>query len=191
MAENEEVTVNAQTSTGLILAGGLILFGLVAALAQMRGFRRLNATAILPSDDRSYFRKRYLRRFLTGCILVVIGGMIGGAYLSGMEQRVEALKPDPNAQVEVPKLDPENKHFVQFWGGFWIAVVALVFAVVGLAFTDALATRRYAMLQYRTIREDHEVKLRRDLAVYVAGKQAGNRSGRMGQRANDGNAPLE
>ena len=191
MAENEEITVNAQTTTGSILAGGLILFGFVAALAQLRGFRRLNATAILPNDDRSYFRKRYLRRLLTCCILVAIGGMIGGAYLSGMEQRVEGLKPDPNAPVEMPKLDPENKQFVQFWGGFWIAVVALVFAVVGLAFADALATRRYAMLQYRTIREDHEVKLRRDLAVYVAGKQAGIRSGRMGQRANDGNEPLE
>ena len=174
--------MNKELITGTLLAGGLLLFGLVTALYQLRGLRRLNNTAILPSDDRTYFRSRYRRRGLTGLLIVLIGGMIGGAYLSGMEQRVEALKP---AEEVAPKLEGENQKFVQFWGAFWIVVVALVFTVVGLAFTDALATRRYAMLQYRTIREDHEVKLRRDLAVYVAQKQAGQRDGRMGNRAKD------
>lgn len=176
--------MNSQTTTGLILAGGLIAFGLFAAGLQVRGSRRLIAKAIVPSDERAYFRKRYRRRFLTGIIMVVIGTMIGGAYLSGMERRVDALKADPNAPAEAPKLEGENKEFVQFWSGFWIVVVALVFTVVGLAFTDAIATRRYAMKQFGIIKEDHEAKLRRDLAVYVAQKQAGTRAGRMGHRAN-------
>jgi hypothetical protein len=174
--------VNPELLTGVILAGGLLLFGVATLVYQVRGLKRLKATAILPSDERSYFRSRYRRRGLTAILILVIGGMIGGAYLSGMEKRVEALKP---AEAEAPKLEGENKQFVQFWGAFWVVVVVLVFAVVGLAFTDALATRRYAMLQYRTIREDHEVKLRRDLAVYVAQKQAGQRAGRMGNRTND------
>jgi hypothetical protein len=188
LAEKKEVTqgqaLNTQTITGLILAGGLILFGLFAAALQLRGYRRLKATAILPSDERSYFRKRYIRRFLTGSLLVVIGGMIAGAYLSGMEQKVDALKADPNAPAEQRKLEGENKEIVQFWGGYWIVVIVLVFTVVGLAFADAIATRRYAMQRFRSLKEDHEVKLRRDLAVYVAGKQAGNRAGRMSHRPN-------
>ena len=41
-----------------------------------------------------------------------------------------------------------------------------MFALVALARTDAWATRRYWLAQYRHIKEEHQDKLRRDLAVY-------------------------
>ena len=60
----------------------------------------------------------------------------------------------------------DQKMFVRLWAFYWVVVMVLVFAVLLLAFRDAWATRRYALGQFAHIREEHEQKLRRDLAVY-------------------------
>jgi uncharacterized membrane protein YgcG len=120
----------------------------------------------------------------TGILLVLIGSLIGGAYLSGLEPRVDGLIQNPEgAEKDQQKreMTPEEKQLVRVWGGFWIFVLVLVFVVIGFAFADALATRRYALQQFQLIREDHQAKLRRDLAVYRAQKEA-NRGGRAGNR---------
>ena len=53
-----------------------------------------------------------------------------------------------------------------------------MFALVGLALVDALATRRYWLTLYRQIKDDHQAKLRRDLAVYRQQKEQ-TRGGRI------------
>lgn len=171
--------------SGLALAGLLVLLGTVTGLFQLRGLRLLHARQHVPSDEYGYLRARHRRRLLTGVLLAVVGGMIGGAYLAGMEERVDELgekKPVADPDAPKPQLTDDQKALLRFWGGYWIVVVILVFVILGLALADALATRRYAMGQYHIIREDHEAKLRRDLAVYRQQKQAGARGGRLGGR---------
>ena len=175
--------MNSAAQLGLILSAGLVAFGLVTFVFQYRGLARLRATKIFPSDERTYYRRRYLRRIITGFLIATIGGMIAGAYLSGMEGRADALG-EGGGQVapeDKKPMDEGDKRFVRFWGGYWIAVVVQVFLVMVLALVDVLATRRFALQQYQTIREDHETKLRRDLALYVQQKQV-SRGGRFGNR---------
>lgn len=175
--------MNPEARSGLLLAAGLVLLGAVTGWFQVRGLRRLRARTHVPSDEFGYLRGRYRRRLLTGVLLAIAGGMIGGAYLAGMEAKVEELgekQPAAEPDAPKPKLTPDQKALLRFWGAYWIGVVLLVFAILGLALADALATRRYAMGQYRVIREDHETKLRRDLAVYKQQKQSGVRGGRLG-----------
>ena len=176
--------MNPESRSGLILAAVLVLLGAVTGWFQLRGLRQLRGRTHVPSDEFAYLRSRHRRRLLTGVLLAVVGGMIGGAYLAGMEAKVDELgekKPaaaDPDAPK--PKLTADDKALLRFWGGYWIVVVILVFVILGLALTDALSTRRYALGQYHIIREDHQAKLRRDLAVYKQQKQSGVRGGRLG-----------
>ena len=176
--------MNPESRSGLILAAVLVLLGAVTGWFQLRGLRQLRGRTHVPSDEFAYLRSRHRRRLLTGVLLAVVGGMIGGAYLAGMEAKVDELgekKPaaaDPDAPK--PKLTADDKALLRFWGGYWIVVVILVFVILGLALTDALSTRRSALGQYHIIREDHQAKLRRDLAVYKQQKQSGVRGGRLG-----------
>lgn len=172
-----------------LLAVGLLLFGGCTVWFQVRGMKALRARTHVPSDELGYLRGRHRRRLITGSLLALIGGLIAGAYLSGLEPQIDALKPppppaagdDPDAEpVNQPKeMTPEQKRLVKTWVGYWVGVLVLVFAVLGFAFADAMATRRYAVQQYRILKEDHEAKLRRDLAVYKAQRDA-SRGGRGG-----------
>jgi hypothetical protein len=166
-----------------LLAAGLIAFGGCTVWLQVRGMRVLRARTHVPSDELGYLRGRHRRRLITGSLLALIGGMIAGAYLSGLEPQIDAIKPPPAdpdrpaGKGDPPEMTPEQKRLVKTWVAYWVGVLVLVFAVLGFAFADTMATRRYALQQYRILKEDHEAKLRRDLAVYKAQKDA-SRGGR-------------
>ena len=174
--------MNDAAAVALVLAAGLILLGAATGYVQVRGLRALAARKHVPSDEQAYFRNRYRRRLLTGAVLVALGGLIGGTYLSGMERRADQLG-EPRQQADAdptdkPKMTDAEKRFLRFWTAYWAVVLVLVFALVGLALVDALATRRYWLTLYRQIKDDHQAKLRRDLAVYRQHKEQ-TRGGRI------------
>lgn len=171
--------MTATTAVAYTLAAGLVAFGLLSGWYQFRGRAALHDRTHVPSDELAYLRGRYRRRLVTGVLLAVIGGLIAGAFLSGLEPQVDApiASAEANDADPPPELTPEQKSLVKVWGGYWSVVVVLVLVVFGFAFADAMSTRRYALQQYRIIREDHEAKLRRDLAVYKA-QQDSRRNGR-------------
>lgn len=171
------------------LATGLVVFGLLTAWFQFRGMAALRARTHVPSDELAYLRGRHRRRLVTAVLLTLTGVLIAGAYLSGLELSIDRLitapPADPSADPDQQReMTPEQKALVRVWGGYWMAVVGLVFVVLGFAFADMMATRRYALQQYKIIREDHEAKLRRDLAMHKA-QQASRRNGRGGGSTDD------
>lgn len=161
--------MNPSTAAAAV-AVPLVLLGLVSGVFQVRGMRRLKARTHVPSDEFGYLRNRHRRRLLAAGVMVVIGGLIGGAYLSGMEGRADALgQPDPAApRDEAGKriIPAADRQFVRAWGVYWIGVIVLTFSLLGIALVDAWATRRYWLGLYRQMKDDHQAKLRRDLAVY-------------------------
>ena len=178
--------MNDAMTLALLLAIGLILLGLLTGGVQVRGLRRLAERKHVPSDEYAFLRSRYRRRLLTGIVLVAIGGLIGGAYLSGLEKQADALgAPREVAEnAEKPPMNEDQKQLVRVWVVYWAGVLVLVFVLIGLAVMDSLASRRYWLEQYRQLREDHQTKLRRDLAVHrQQWEQA--RAGRLGNRLSD------
>lgn len=158
-------------AVGLILAAGLILVGALTALRQQRALGAIADEPFLPDEDRRYRRGQARRRMATSGLLVVIGGMIAGYYLSGMDARMDAIPernkigappqegaPDPRAEAD--------KQFTKLVGFYWIGVLGLVFVAVCLAVFDFWATRKYWMARYKELKADHDAKLQRDLAVY-------------------------
>lgn len=177
--------MNTTIAVAFTLATGLMVFGLATVWFQFRGIAALRARTHVPSDELAYLRGRHRRRLITGGLIALIGGLIAGAYLFGLEPGIDALIAQPE-QTDPPvdpeqkrEMTPEQKRLVKVWSGYWTGVIALVFVVLGFAFADAMATRRYAIQQYRLIREDHENRLRRDLAVHKAQHDA-RRTGRGG-----------
>lgn len=170
---------------GIVIAAALVAIGTVTAWFQFRGLRRLYARTHVPSDEFAYLRGRHRRRLVTNVLLAVVGLLVGGAFVSGLEPNIDTLtqkdpdRPaDPDAKRE---MTPEQKTLVKTWAWYWVMVVVLVFVVLCFAMADAWATRRYALQQFAVIREEHQTKLRRDLAVFRAQKDA-NRGGRGGNR---------
>ena len=181
-------------AVGLLLASVLLALGVGSGLRQRRTLRRLRVEKYLPSDERTYLRRQAWRRSLTAVVLVAIGGMIAGAYLSGMEARANGIadrrkradaQPDPAADpgrpadaIDRPPPSDDDKQFVKVYGTYWIAILVLLFGAVCLAVFDFWATRWYFMAQYRRIKADHESKLRRDLAVHRHTKDNDRMGGR-------------
>jgi hypothetical protein len=179
---------------GLTLAVALMVLGLGTGHRQYRTARRLREERFLPSDDRAYLRGQVVRRSLVAVVLVLIGGMIAGYYLSGMDARADRIADrkknvipadDPGRPADPNPADDADREFAKFLGAYWIGILALVFVVACLAVLDFWATRRYWMAQYRQIREDHETKLRRDLAVYRQQKDNARLGGRGRPRKAD------
>ena len=156
---------------GLILAASLILVGAVAAARQRHAMRVLIDEPFLADEDRHYRYGQALRRMVTSVVLVVMGAMIGGYYLSGMDERMNNI-PDRNrvgAPPQEGEPDPQaeaDKQFTKLVGFYWIGVMALVFVACCLAVFDFWATRKYWMARYKELKADHDAKLQRDLAVY-------------------------
>jgi hypothetical protein len=156
-------------AAGLSLATFLIVVGAVVAIRQRRALRALAEEPFIADEDRSYRRGQAKRRIVTFGLLIVIGGMIGGHYLSGMDARLDAIpeRPKPGGPEGDPDPQAESdKQFTKFVGFYWIGIMGLVFVVGCLAVLDFWATRKYWMARYKELKADHEAKLQRDLAVY-------------------------
>jgi len=172
------------TLFALALGLGIVALGVATAGTQLRGLRRLRARTHVPSDELRYLRGKHRRRLVTAAVFTVIGGMVVGAYTSGMEEVAEAMgQPRP---ADAPPMTDAEREFVRFWGLYWGSVAVLVLALVGLGCADAVANRIYWMGIYRELREEHKAKLRRDLAVYRQHKDQ-NRAGpgRLGPVGDD------
>ena len=177
-------------AVGLVLAFLLMALGVGTAYRQMTTRRRLREERFLPSDERSYLRGQVRRRIVVGVALLAIGGLIAGYYLSGMDARMDEIKDrrknllpaDDGGRPD--EVDPADKQFAKFVISYWIGILCLVFVIACAAILDFWATRKYWMAQYRIIKEDHEAKLRRDLAVYRQAKD-NDRMGGLGKKPDD------
>ena len=184
--------MNQPMTLALALGFGLGLLGGLTAYLQYRGLRHLASRSHVPSDEYAYLKSRHRRRLLTGCLLCIIGALLAGAYLSGLETKADELgeaRPAP-ADGEKPKMTDEQKQLFRIWAIYWIAVIGLVFTILILALIDAVSTRRYWLAQYRNIQEEHNTRLRRDLAVYRQQKEQ-SRTGRIGPHRSDDDLEAE
>jgi hypothetical protein len=148
------------------MAAAFCLSALLAGIAivslryQLRTWRRLR-TESLASDDRKYLRGVCQRRTINGVLLLVLAGMLAGAYLSGGQQELNRI-----AGLPIEDRTAEDRDFTKSWAIYWIVFLVVLFAVIVLAVADYTATSLYARQQLRRIRDEQRTLLERDLAVY-------------------------
>jgi hypothetical protein len=167
-------SVNDATRIAILLFAPLAAIGLYAGLVQWRGLKELRARAHVPSDEFAYLRNRHRRRLLVAGLILTISALICTAYLSGLEAKADALA-EPAA--DVPRdadgkriMSEDDRNLARVWGFYWLGIIVLVFMLIAVAIVDVVAGRRYWAAVYRQLKDDHDVKLRRDLEVYRQAK---------------------
>jgi hypothetical protein len=175
--------VTSEYLTALILAGGLALFACFSLWRQYRKWRALRSETHIASDDRRFRIRQIRRRSFCGVLILTAASLLGGSFLLGIEKRAhdlgeqraalreQARAENPENPAEIPPMNDEEKDFVRFYSGVWIAQFGLWFLIIATAIVDFWATRRYAFEQYRQISDDHNARLRRDLALYRQNQQ--------------------
>jgi hypothetical protein len=132
---------------------------------QFRSLAWLKTDAELSDEDRRYFRKQAIRR-LIGCgLLVAIGLMISGYYISGLDEwatkmgeRVAAKDGPP------PAADPDAQRTKNLFAGYLIVVLLLLLALVIVAALDYWAIRGYGARHLKQIQSDRKAMLEHELA---------------------------
>src|SRR5262245_33267687 len=107
----------------------LIAVGVAAYFArqQVATLRGLNRIENLSPEDRAYFRWQAWRRLFGCCLLLTIGLMIAGAYLSGLVARIDELGAAREAARGAGRpLDPEQKWDVQLFWAFVMTVLVML-----------------------------------------------------------------
>ena len=164
----------------------VVTLGIAAVFGrqQMRTLRWLRTNEDLSEEDRSYFRKQAIRR-LFGCgLLVAIGLMIAGYYVSGLDDWVTMMgkRADAKAGERVaeegvpPKEDPELQRTKHFFAIYLIVVLLLLLALVIVAGMDYWAIRQYGVRHLKQIQSDRKAMLEQELAELR--KARGYRNGR-------------
>jgi hypothetical protein len=149
----------------ILLSVLLVAIAVVSLRYQLRTWRRLRSGESIPSDDRRYLRGLLQRRTINALLMLILAGMLAGAYVSGGLGELERIgglaEQDPPA-----KPTDEDKEIVKSWVFYWGGVLGLLFFVLMIAMADYLATALYGRQQLRRIRAEQSTLLERDLAVY-------------------------
>jgi hypothetical protein len=144
----------------LLLSAGVAAIAVVSLRAQFRNWRRLRSES-LASDDRRYLRGICQRRALNSILLLLLAGLLAGAFFSGGLQQLGDLAGKKQAD-----LTDEDKEAFRGLVYYWIGILGLLFVVMLIAIADYASTSLYGREQYRRIQKEQRELLERDLAVY-------------------------
>ena len=160
MNEQGELVAMSVLAVLIVLVGGYYLF------TAIRTLRRTSPRFEMLPDERQFLRRQACRRLINSVLMLVLAGLLIGAYTMGMPKRLVEINDErENKMVDgvKPPLTKEQKTFVWFFGGSVIAFLSLLFVIVMLAGLDLMATRRYALLALRKIQTDRRAMIERQL----------------------------
>lgn len=113
-------------------------------------------------EEHAHFRGRMMRRLMGVVLLLVLavqlGGLFGRNILGDLDRLVEK---GPAAKAEGRKLTPEEDAFVRFAMSYVAGMALVLFALLGVAFWDVLAIRRWGTTQMRRLRADRQSLMER------------------------------
>jgi hypothetical protein len=142
----------------IALLGGL---GGYFAWKQLQTLRNQGGNENLPAEDRRYFRRQAWRR-LVGCgLMLLLLGLFGGTFF--FEGKVDQLQKAKQEQGVNSELKPDEKVLMKFYGGYYIAILLLVLGLVGTAFVDLVAIRRYGQRHFRKLQADRRAMIERQI----------------------------
>ena len=152
---------------GAVLVAALLFLSLYYGWRQVVALRRLRANPDLPAEERRYQHRQAVGRLVNSVLLLVLAALLTGimAYLETPTQQLVQQHDEAVARGEAPpQLTPEQLRMVRVWGGWWVALLVVLFAVVVLAALDLLAIRRWGLRQFRKLQADRRAMIERQAA---------------------------
>lgn len=160
---------SAQATLAYLIAAVLVGLSLYSGRQQWRTLRRLRSAEVIEATERRFLRTQAGLRSGCAVLMLVLAGLVAGAYASGLEERATELGRDLQAQRargEAVVVTPEQQQFRKFYGGYWIAVLLVLLGVVVLAGSDIVAIRRHGRRQLRQLDDDRQEMIRQQVAVF-------------------------
>jgi hypothetical protein len=159
-----------ETNAMIALVATLLLVAGYYARVQIRTLRRTTPAFEMLPDERRFLRRQAWRRLVNSGLMLLLAGLLVGAYASGMEQRGAELgerrQKIREAEGAAGKMSDEDRRFTRIYGGYWITCLLLLGAIIAMAGIDLMATRRYALTKLRQIQTDRRAMLQRQLERY-------------------------
>jgi hypothetical protein len=145
----------------LLLAGLGVVFG----ARQVQNLRQLRGDDTSPPEDRRHFRSQARRRLASaGLLLILAGLLVVSFFVEGPAQLLADQAQAARERGEAVVLSEADKPFVRFYAGYWIIFLLVLLAVVGLAFWDLIAIRRYGRRQFAKLQADRRAMIARQAA---------------------------
>lgn len=151
-----------------LLAAVVIVVAVGFGSQQRDTLRRLRSQADLPPEERRYVRTQAWLRITCCALMLVLAGLVAGAYASGMEARANDLGKAMQAQRdrgEEVVISPEDKMFRKLYGGYWSGTMLVLLAVVLLAGIDIGLIRRFQRRSLAKINADRREMLEEQVAI--------------------------
>jgi uncharacterized membrane protein YbhN (UPF0104 family) len=145
----------------------VVLLGLGGYYAwrQVKTLRGAAGADNLPPEDRRYLRYQAWRRLASCALMVVFAGLLAGTFF--LEDRAQQLAERTEAarqRGDEQPLPAEEKPFVRFYAGYWIAALLVLLGIVSLALYDVIAIRRFGRRQFRKLQDDRRAMIARQVA---------------------------
>jgi len=151
------------------LAVGLLGLAVLFGWQQVRTLSGLGSSANAAPLERSYLRRQAWLRLTCCGIMVVLACLLAGTYGLGMEERIQELGRNVQAQRErgeAVQLTPEQLRLRQWYSAFWLGILTLVLLLVMLAALDVLAIQRFARARLRQLDNDRQASVAQQVAAY-------------------------
>lgn len=158
----------AQATVAYLIAAVLVGLALYSSRQQWRTLRRLRSTEEIAEAERRYQRTQAVLRLCCAGFMLILAGLVAGAYGSGMEERASELGRLLQGQRERGEeitLTAEQQQFRKLYGAYWITVLLVLLGVVVLAGSDIVAIRRYGRRQFRQLDVDRQEMIRQQVLV--------------------------
>lgn len=151
---------------------GILIVAMLVGLAGYYGVRQLQALRALRQgpeldpDEHSFTRNQVYRRLVLSLLLLVLAGLfVGMFFLEGPAAELVKMGEQARAREQKPEMDAAQKEFFNVYAWYWVGVLVLLMAVLGLAGWELFAIRRFSVRRLRQIQAD-----RRDMIAEEAEK---------------------
>ena len=119
--------------TAVTLAVLLAIIAIISIRFQFKTYHKLK-TSTLASDDRRFFRGQLQRRSMNAVLMLILAGLLGGAFLSGAQQKLDEILVNKQNDPQGATTE-EEKDFVRTWTVYWMTTLGFLFFVVLIAIT--------------------------------------------------------
>jgi hypothetical protein len=155
-----------QVLFGIAIVAALLGLAVYYGVRQFQVLRALRHGPELDPDEHAFVRNQAYRRLVLSLMLLALAVLfVGMFFLEGPAADLVRVGEQARAQNVTPELDPAQKAFVNVYAWYWVAVLLLLMAVLGLAAYELFAIRRFSVRRLRQIQAD-----RRDMIAEEAEK---------------------
>lgn len=150
---------------GVAIVLFLVVFAVYSAWRQRQTLRRLRGPSEMPPDEYAFVRNQAWRRLAGAVLMLLLAGLfVGGLILESPAARLAQEGEERVAAGEQRPLNPAEKDFVRFYGSYWVALLLVLLAVIGLAGWEFFAIRRFSVRSLRRLQDERRAMIAREAA---------------------------